>query len=43
MQASAYNAGDPGSIPGPGRSAEEGNDNPFQDYCLENPMDEGAW
>ena len=32
-----------GSIPGLGRSSEEGNGNPFQDSCLENPMDRGAW
>ena len=36
---SAYNAGDPGSIPGSGRSHGEGNGNPFQYSCLENPMD----
>ena len=36
---SAYNAGDPGSIPGLGRSPAEGNGNPLQDSCLENPMD----
>ena len=41
--ASVYNAGDPGSIPGSGRSAGEGNGNPPQYYCLENPMDRGAW
>ena len=35
---SAYNAGDPGSIPGQGRSPGEGNDNPRQYFCLENPM-----
>ena len=40
---SVYNAGDTGSIPGLGRSPGEGNGNPFQDYCLENPMDRGAW
>ena len=34
-----YNVGDPGSIPGLGRSPGEGNGNPLQDYCLENPMD----
>ena len=39
---SAYNAGDPGSIPGLGRSSGEGNGNPLQDYCLENPMDREA-
>ena len=37
------NAGDTGSIPGSGRSPGEGNDNPLQYYCLENPMDRGAW
>ena len=42
-KASAYNAGDPGSIPGSGRSPGEGNGNPFQHSCLENPMDGGAW
>ena len=42
-KASVYNAGDPGSIPGLGRSPGEGNDNPLQDYCLENPTDWGAW
>ena len=36
------NAGDPGSIPALGRSPEEGNDNPIQNSCLENPMDGGA-
>ena len=40
---SASNAGDPGLIPGLGRSPGEGNSNPLQDYCLENPMDRGAW
>ena len=40
---SACNAGDPGSIPGSGRSPGEGNDNPLQDSCLENPMDREAW
>ena len=40
---SACNAGDPGSIPGLGRSPGEGNGNPLQYYCLENPMDRGAW
>ena len=39
---SACNAGHPGSIPGSGRSAGEGNGNPFQHSCLENPMDGGA-
>ena len=32
-----------GSIPGSGRSPGEGNGNPLQYYCLENPMDRGAW
>ena len=40
---SACNAGDPGSIPGSGRSPGEGNDDPLQYYCLENSMDGGAW
>ena len=40
---SVYKAGDPGSIPRLGRSAEEGNGNSLQYYCLENPMDRGAW
>ena len=40
---SVYNAGDPGLIPGLGRSLGEGNGNPFQYSCLENPMDRGAW
>ena len=37
------NAGDPGLILGSGRSPEEGNGNPLQYSCLENPMDRGAW
>ena len=41
-KASAYNAGDPGSIPGLGRFPGEGNGNP-RHSCLENPMDRGAW
>ena len=40
---SAYNAGDPGSTPGLRRSLGEGNSNPLQYCCLENPMDRGAW
>ena len=40
---SAYNAGDLGLIPGLGRSPEEGNGNPLQYSCLENPMDGGTW
>ena len=39
----AYNAGDPGLNPGLGRSPGEGNGNPLQYSCLENPMDGGAW
>ena len=42
-KASAYDAGDPGSISGLGRSPGEGNGNPLQFSCLENPMDGGAW
>ena len=42
-KASVYNAGDPGSIPGSGRSPGEGNGNPLQYSCLEYPMDGGAW
>ena len=42
-KASAYNAGDPASIPGLGRSPEEGNGNPLQYSYLENSMDGGAW
>ena len=41
-KASAYSAGDPGLIPGSGRSPGEGNGNPLQYSCLENPMDRGA-
>ena len=40
---SICNAGDPGLIPGSGRSPGEGNDNPLQYSCLENPMVRGAW
>ena len=39
----ACNAGDPGSFPGVRRSPGEGNGNPLQYSCLENPMDRGAW
>ena len=42
-KASAYNAGDLGSIPRLGRSPGEGNGNPLQYSCLENPMDGGTW
>ena len=41
--ASACSVGDPGSIPGLGRSSGEGNGNPLQYLCLENPTDRGAW
>ena len=37
------NVGDPGSIPGSGRSPGKGNVNPLQYSCLENPTDGGAW
>ena len=40
---SACNAGDSGSIPGLGRSPGEGNGNPLQYSCLENPTHRGAW
>ena len=40
---SAYNAGDPGSNSGLGRSPEEENGYPLQYSCLENSMDRGAW
>ena len=40
---SACNTGDPGSIPGSGRSLGEGNGYPFQFSCLENSMDRGGW
>ena len=42
-KASAYNAGDLGSIPGSGRSPGEGNGNPLQCSCLENPTYREAW
>ena len=41
-KASACNVGDPGSIPGLGRSPGEGNGNPLHYSCLENSMDGGA-
>ena len=40
---SACNARNPGLMPGLGRSPGEGNGNPLQYPCLENPMDGGAW
>ena len=42
-KASAYNVGDPDSIPGSERSPGEGNGNPLQYSCLKNSMDGGAW
>ena len=43
VKVSAYNVGDPGLIPGLGRSPGEGNGNPLQYSCLENSMDRVAW
>ena len=43
IKESACNAGGPGSIPGLGRSSAEGNGNPLQYSCLDNPMDGGVW
>ena len=43
LPASAGDTRDTGSIPGLGRSPGEGNGNPLQYPCLENPMDRGAW
>ena len=43
VKVSACNVRDLGSIPGLGRSPGEGNGNPVQYSCLENPMDRGAW
>ena len=43
VKASAWNVGDSGLIPGSGRSPGEGNGNPLQYSCLENPTDRGAW
>ena len=43
VKVSACNAGDLGSIPGSGRSPGEGNSNPLQYSCLENPMGGEAW
>ena len=43
IKESACNAGDPGSVPGLGRSPGEGNGNSHQYPCLENPMDRGTW
>ena len=43
LPANAGDAREVGSIPGSGRSPGEGNGNPLQYSCLENPMDRGAW
>ena len=43
LPANARNAGDEGSIPGLERSPGEGNGNPLQYFCLENPVGRGAW
>jgi len=40
---SACNAGDPGSVPGSGRSPGDGNGYPLQYSCLDNPMDRETW
>ena len=43
LPANAGDVKDSGSVPGSGRSPGEGNGNPLQCSCLENPMDRGAW
>ena len=43
VKVSASNVGNPGSIPGSGRSPGEGNGNPLQHSCLVSPMNRGAW
>ena len=43
LSANVGNSRDAGWIPGSGRSLAEGNGNPLQYSCLENPMDRGAW
>ena len=43
LPANAGDTGEVGLIPGSGRSPEEGNGNPLQYSCLENPMDRRAW
>ena len=43
VKVSACNVGDLGSIPGSRRSPGEGDGNPLQYSCLENPMGRGAW
>ena len=42
-KASAYKVGDPASVPGLRRSPGEGNGNPLQYSCLENPINGGTW
>ena len=43
LPANAGDMGDAGFIPGSGRSPGRGHGNPLQYFCLENPMDRGAW
>ena len=43
MQETSCNIGDPGSIPGSGKSPGEGKSNPLQYSCIGNSMDRGAW
>ena len=43
MKETACNAGDPGSMPESGRAPGEGNGNPLQYSCMENPMNRGVW
>ena len=43
LPANAGDVRDVGSIPGSGRSSRGGHGNPLQYFCLENPMDRGAW
>ena len=43
LPANAGDMGDVGFIPGSGRSPGRGHGNPLQYFCLENPMDRGAW
>ena len=43
MPANAGDARDMGLIPGSGRFPGKGRGNPLQYFCLENPMDRGAW
>ena len=43
LPANAGDIRDMGSIPGLGQSPGEGNSNPLQYSCMDNPMDRGAW